>query len=67
MFYEGIGADSVRSIGMAVSTDGQQWRRLPEPVLEAGPSGAWDAGGTGTPCAVPMAGTVHVHCQSLTP
>lgn len=58
MFYEGVARDNSRSIGMAVSADGRDWRRLPRPVLEAGPPGAWDSGGVGAPCAVPMAGTV---------
>ncbi|CAL8468150.1 g7689 [Coccomyxa elongata] len=55
MFYEGVARDNGRSIGMAVSADGRDWRRLPRPVLEAGPPGAWDSGGVGAPCAVPMA------------
>ncbi|KAK9901696.1 hypothetical protein WJX75_008691 [Coccomyxa subellipsoidea] len=55
MFYEGVAADNARSIGLAVSTDGLSWRRLPQPVLAAGPPGAWDCGGVGAPCAAPMA------------
>lgn len=57
MFYEGVARDNARSIGVAVSEDGLSWRRLSRPVLNAGPPGAWDCGGVGSPCAVPMAGT----------
>ncbi len=57
MFYEAVAGDGARSIGAAVSRDGlRSWRRLPAPVLAAGAPGAWDAGGVGAPCAVPMAG-----------
>lgn len=57
MFYEGVARDGGRrSIGVAVSADGLRWRRRPVPVLEAGPPGAWDSGGVGGPCPVPMAG-----------
>ena len=59
MFYEAVAADGARSIGASVSRDGLRgWRRLPAPVLAPGEAGAWDAGGVGAPCAVPMAGTV---------
>jgi len=57
MFYEAVAEDGARSIGAAVSRDGLRgWARLPAPVLAAGAPGAWDAGGVGAPCAVPMAG-----------
>ena len=57
MFYEAVAEDGARSIGAAVSRDGLRgWQRLPAPVLAAGEPGAWDAGGVGAPCAVPMAG-----------
>lgn len=56
MFYEAVAADGKRSIGLAVSDDGLvNWRRAPQPLLEASAvPGAWDAGGVGCPCAVPM-------------
>ena len=64
MFYEGVARDNGRSIGMAVSAEGRDWQRLPRPVLEAGPPGAWDSGGVGAPCAVPMAGGLISHSMS---
>jgi hypothetical protein len=55
MFYEGVGADGTRSIGMAVSKDGRSWERCPEPVLQPNPeAGAWDGGSVGAPSAVSM-------------
>ena len=58
MFYEGAARDGRRSIGVAVSRDGQTgWTRHPQPIL--GPSeeaGSWDGASVGAPCAVPMAG-----------
>jgi hypothetical protein len=58
MFYEAVAKDGTRSIGLATSPDGRsKWARAPAPLLErSGEPGAWDAGGVGAPCAVPMAG-----------
>ncbi len=36
-------------IGLAQSTDGTQWRKRPEPVLETGPRGSWDERGVADP------------------
>jgi hypothetical protein len=58
MAYEGVAADGrTRSIGAAVSADGLTgWTAAPAPLLSHGAPGAWDAGGVGGPCLVPMAG-----------
>jgi len=58
MAYEAVAADGTRSIGAAVSGDGLTgWVAAPLPLLSAGGEpGAWDAGGVGGPCLVPMAG-----------
>ncbi|KAI8471882.1 MAG: glycosyl hydrolase [Monoraphidium minutum] len=58
MFYEAVAADGTRSIGVATSADGRKgWRRAAAPLLApSADAGAWDAGGVGAPCAVPMAG-----------
>jgi hypothetical protein len=59
MFYEAVAADGTRSIGLATSPDGKSnWQRRPQPVLAppTAAAGAWDAGGVGSPCAVPMSG-----------
>lgn len=57
MFYEAVAEDGSRSIGLATSADGKGgWQRQPQPLLAAaGGAAAWDAGGIGAPCAVPMA------------
>jgi hypothetical protein len=58
MFYEGVGPDQSRSIGVAVSKDGMNnWKRCPTPVLQPASNG-WDQGSVGSPCAVAMAGMV---------
>ncbi len=56
MFYEAVAADGTRSIALATSADGKRnWQRCSSPLLTANPDAdAWDAGGVGTPCAVPM-------------
>jgi hypothetical protein len=70
MFYEAHAADGRRSIGLAVSRDGNTWKRCPTPVLTpaaTAPSSitsdedggapaitAWDAGAVGCPSAVSM-------------
>jgi hypothetical protein len=64
MFYEAVGAEAggTRSIGVVASADGLKgWAPLAsgsEPLLSPATrgSGAWDAGGVGSPCAVPMSG-----------
>ncbi len=68
MFYEAVAEDGARSIGAAVSRDGLRgWARLPAPVLAAGAPGAWDAGGVGAPCAVPMAGARPARAMACAP
>jgi len=58
MFYESVAADGTRSIGLATSPNGRtNWARAPVPLLApSSDPAAWDAGGVGAPCAVPMAG-----------
>ena len=36
-------------IGLAISSDGRRWRKLPAPVLETGPRGAWEERGVADP------------------
>ena len=56
MFYEAVGVDFRRSIGLAVSKDGlSDWKRFGRPILAAS-EGGWDSGDVGTPCPVAMAG-----------
>lgn len=56
MFYEGFAADGRRSIGLAVSADGQrEWQRYADPILGPGAEGAWDGAEVAAPCAVSMA------------
>lgn len=57
MFYEAVGSDYKRTIGLAVSDDGiTEWKRHPLPVLSPSEeNGAWDSGCVGTPWAVSMA------------
>ncbi|MBK1648680.1 glycosyl hydrolase [Rhabdochromatium marinum] len=61
MFYEGVGEQGYRSIGLATSDDGIHWTRRPgrEPDGSAfahAPkgSGQWDAFAVGTPHIVPL-------------
>lgn len=45
MWYAAVGTkDDLLTfrIGYATSADGIQWRRLPDPILDRGPSGAWN-------------------------
>ncbi|KAG2502055.1 hypothetical protein HYH03_000549 [Edaphochlamys debaryana] len=59
MFYEAVGADNRRTVGLAVSKDCSNWRRYGSPVLAAagedeGAGEAWDGGDVGSPCGVSM-------------
>jgi hypothetical protein len=55
MFYEAVGEAGLHTIGLALSSDGVQWRRVGDtPVLGPGPEGTWDCGGVGAPCVVPL-------------
>jgi len=57
MFYEAVGSDDTRSIGLAVSKNGLSgWKRMDSPLLSpSGEQGSWDCAGVGAPRAVPMA------------
>lgn len=61
MYYEGLGADGYRSIGLATSTDGLTWTRVKGrakngAVFLHAPkgSGRWDAYAVGCPCVVEL-------------
>ena len=51
MWYEGIAADDSSSIGIAVSSNGIQWKRTGnQPVFSPSTSpNDWDCGGVGAP------------------
>lgn len=36
MFYEAVAQGGRRSVGLAVSKDGDSWKRCPQPVLTGG-------------------------------
>lgn len=48
-------------IGLAVSPDGQSWRRRANPVLEPGPPGSWDAAGVGDPYVLRCGQTYYMY------
>ncbi|WCJ22205.1 Arabinanase/levansucrase/invertase [Euphorbia peplus] len=56
MAYEGVAANGVRSIGLAVSSDGlKNWERLQEdPILEPETEEEWDNKGVRSPCLIQM-------------
>ena len=60
MAYEGVSADGMRYIGLAVSPDGlKNWTRLQEdPVLKPSEDDGWDNKGVGSPCLIQMEGNV---------
>jgi hypothetical protein len=63
MLYEGWTHDRRPAIGLALSRDGVEWRRvdgpLPDAAVLAPPpaeSRAWDSGAIGTPCLIELGG-----------
>jgi len=57
MFFEAVAADGRRCIRTATSSDGWSWAEVAgAEALAAGDAGAWDAGGVGSPCALPEPG-----------
>ena len=53
MWYTGIDIYGVERIGFAKSADGTAWSRSAEnPVLDVGPTGAWDAGRVESPTVI---------------
>ena len=60
MAYEGVSADGMTCIGLAVSPDGlKNWKRLQEdPVLKPSEEDRWDNKGVGSPCLVQMEGNI---------
>ena len=49
LYWYQAGVRELPRIGLARSTDGRAWRKLPNPVLPAGPRGSWDERGVGDP------------------
>ncbi|MBT4130595.1 MAG: T9SS type A sorting domain-containing protein [Candidatus Marinimicrobia bacterium] len=43
LWYGGEGGTELAGVGYAWSEDGMNWHKYPNPVLEAGEAGAWDA------------------------
>lgn len=66
MWYTGTGPGpggigSIRKIGMATSTDGIEWTKFASnPVLDVGPTGAWDAGQVSVPTVARVGGGYHM-------
>jgi predicted GH43/DUF377 family glycosyl hydrolase len=58
MHYRAQGVDYVSRIGYAVSTDGVNWKRLNQPVLE--PSSDWDARGVEDPRVTALEGRFYM-------
>ena len=54
------------AIGYVTSTNGITWTRCPDPVLEGGPSGAWDEGGVSDPYVIKASGTYTMWYESWT-
>ncbi|KAL4604330.1 hypothetical protein ACB092_10G186300 [Castanea dentata] len=61
MAYEGVSADGITCIGLAVSPDGlKNWKRLQEdPVLKPSEEDGWDNKGVGSPCLIQMKDNVN--------
>ena len=55
-----------QAIGYATSTNGTTWTRRPDPVLEAGPPGAWDESGVSDPYVIKASGTYTMWYESWT-
>lgn len=54
-------AGRIPQIGLARSTDGRQWRKEAQPVLELGPRGSWDERGVADPYAVKFGGAYYLY------
>jgi len=48
-------------IGLATSSDGTSWRRLPQPVLDAGPRGSWDERAVADPYVLAEGGRYYMY------
>lgn len=53
MFYTGVDRSWRVRVGLATSSDGTNWTKYPgNPVMGAGPDGAWDSFGTAVPAVL---------------
>jgi predicted GH43/DUF377 family glycosyl hydrolase/PKD repeat protein len=59
MWYAGYDGEHLR-IGYATSNDGIAWNKHPNPVLDVGMTGSWDAMGVSGPCAVDLEGKIRI-------
>lgn len=54
-------AGSPPQIGLATSSDGRTWQKMPEPVLPKGPRGSWDEMGVGDPYVIRHRGLYYLY------
>jgi len=60
-FYYWYQAGTPPRIGLARSPDARLWRKLPQPVLELGPRGAWDERGVADPYVIRIGGKFYLY------
>jgi predicted GH43/DUF377 family glycosyl hydrolase len=60
-FYYWYQAGEPPRIGLARSPDAKRWRKLPEPVLDVGPRGAWDERGVADPYVIRIGGKFYLY------
>ena len=54
-------ANSVPQIGLARSSDGLQFTKLPQPILPPGPRGSWDERGVADPYVIALNGKLYLY------
>jgi predicted GH43/DUF377 family glycosyl hydrolase len=60
-YWYQAGPRDVPRLGLARSSDGRSWAKLPRPVMEPGPRGSWDERGVADPYVVKLAGYFYVY------
>jgi predicted GH43/DUF377 family glycosyl hydrolase len=53
-------AGKLPRIGLARSSDGRAWTKLPQPVLDVGPRGSWDERGVADPYVLRLGGAYYM-------
>ena len=64
-FYQGVDKDGLTHVGLAVSSDGLHFEKMPKPVLSAGIPHSWESRAASDPYVIARNGTLYMYYIGL--